>query len=78
MVMGGMFSGMVSSFVSDILLPPVGLLIGSNFDNWFWVLVQGETKGQKYHTIREAQEDGAVTMMVMAMTMIVRMRRMRT
>ncbi|KAJ1913899.1 hypothetical protein IWQ60_009033 [Tieghemiomyces parasiticus] len=40
-ILGSAFSKVVSSFVEDILLPPLGLLIGSNFENRFAVLRYG-------------------------------------
>ncbi|KAF9170022.1 hypothetical protein BGX21_002212 [Mortierella sp. AD011] len=62
LVIGGAFSKVLGSFVDDILTPPLGLVIsGSNLENWFIVLRQGKTPGEKYKTIKEAQGDGAVT-----------------
>ncbi|KAF9349271.1 hypothetical protein BGX34_001887 [Mortierella sp. NVP85] len=62
LVIGTAFSKVISSFVDDILTPPLGLVIsGSNLENWFIVLRQGQTPGKKYQTIDEAQQDGAVT-----------------
>ncbi|KAG0310451.1 hypothetical protein BGZ99_000373 [Dissophora globulifera] len=62
LVVGGAFSKVLSSFVDDILTPPLGLVIsGSNLENWFFVLRQGKSPNQHYRTIEEAQNDGAVT-----------------
>ncbi|KAI1312975.1 hypothetical protein EDD11_002796 [Mortierella claussenii] len=62
LVVGGAFSKVLSSFVDDILTPPLGLVIsGSNLENWFIVLRHGKTPGQHYQTVDEAQQDGAVT-----------------
>ncbi|KAG0249401.1 hypothetical protein BG011_009336 [Mortierella polycephala] len=62
LVIGGAFSKVLSSFVDDILTPPLGLLIsGSNLENWFIVLRKGEHPERHYQTVKEAQEDGAVT-----------------
>ncbi|KAF9178177.1 hypothetical protein BGZ51_007844 [Haplosporangium sp. Z 767] len=62
LVIGGAFSKVLGSFVDDILTPPLGLVIsGSNLENWFIVIRQGEHKDRHYQTIKEAQEDGAVT-----------------
>lgn len=41
-IMGGAFQAVVTSMVNDILMPPVGLLGGANFENLFWVLKKGE------------------------------------
>lgn len=56
-IIGGAFGKIVSSLVDDILMPPIGLLLGGvNFNNLFINL--GETK---YTTLAEAQEAGAAT-----------------
>lgn len=61
-IIGGAFSGVVNSFVNDILTPPLGILIsGSNLENWFYVIKQGKHPDMKYMTPAEAQADGAVT-----------------
>ena len=47
--------------VSDILLPPLGLLLGgADFTNLFVVLKEGAVPGP-YLTLAAAQEAGAVT-----------------
>ncbi|GJJ69355.1 large conductance mechanosensitive channel [Entomortierella parvispora] len=62
LVIGGAFSKVLSSFVDDILTPPLGLVVaGSNMENYFIVLRRGKTPGQQYETIEDAQKDGAVT-----------------
>lgn len=58
---------MVTSFVSDIVLPILSLLpfIDRNFDEKFAVLKKGPRygdSGQGYTTIKLALEDGAVVM----------------
>ncbi|KAF9989321.1 hypothetical protein BGZ75_006749 [Mortierella antarctica] len=61
LVIGGAFSKVLSSFVDDILTPPLGLIIaGSNLENWFIVLRPGK-EGGPYETPELAQQDGAVT-----------------
>jgi large conductance mechanosensitive channel len=60
-VIGAAFGTIVSSFVKDILMPPIGLLFGGiDFTNMFITLKAGATAGP-YLTIAEAQEAGAVT-----------------
>ena len=59
-VIGNAFSNVVESFVADILTPPMGLFLGANFEHVFIVLRQGATN-KTYKTVKEAQEDGAVT-----------------
>ncbi|KAF9942188.1 hypothetical protein BGZ65_008274 [Modicella reniformis] len=62
LVIGGAFSKVLTSFVDDILTPPLGLLIsGSNLENWFIVIKAGKSGRRNYTTIGDAQVDGAVT-----------------
>jgi large conductance mechanosensitive channel len=57
-VIGGAFGKIVSSFVTDVLMPPIGLLMGGvNFSNLFINLGQ-----QSYDTLAEAQAAGAATL----------------
>ena len=58
---GVAFTTIVKSLVSDIIMPPVGLLLGqADFANFFWLLKPG-TKGEPYETLADAQAAGAVT-----------------
>jgi large conductance mechanosensitive channel len=60
-IIGAAFGKIVSSFVSDILMPPLGLLVGNiDFNDLFLVLKQGSIAGP-YETLAKAQEAGAVT-----------------
>ena len=60
-VIGGAFSDIIDSFVSDILTPPLSLwAYGTNLENSFFILRPGRTPGKKYATYLEAQADGAV------------------
>lgn len=43
-------------------MPPIGLLVKKNFENWFYVIKDGKTPGLVYATIAEAAADGAVTL----------------
>jgi large conductance mechanosensitive channel len=61
LIIGSAFSQIISSAVTDIIMPPIGLIVGRNFENWFWVIKHGKTPGMDYHTVDEAQSDGAVT-----------------
>jgi len=61
-VIGGAFGTIVKSFVSDVIMPPIGLALGHvNFGNLFWVIATGNPKGP-YNTVAEAQKAGAVTL----------------
>lgn len=56
-IIGAAFGKIVTSFVSDILMPPIGLLLGKmNFANLFIDL-----SGAGYATIEEAKKAGAAT-----------------
>ena len=57
-IIGAAFGKIISSFVSDILMPPLGLLLGKvNFANLFFTL-----SGASFQTLDEAKKAGAVTM----------------
>jgi large conductance mechanosensitive channel len=61
-VVGAAFGAIVSSFVQDVLMPPIGLLLGGfDFSNLFIMLKQGVTPGP-YLSLAQAQEAGAVTL----------------
>jgi large conductance mechanosensitive channel len=61
-IIGGAFGAIVTSLVKDIIMPPIGLLLGRvDFANLFVVLKRGEVAGP-YATVAAAQEAGAVTM----------------
>lgn len=56
-IIGGAFGKIVSSLVTDIIMPPVGILIGGvNFKDLFINL-----SGTPYATLAEAQAAGAAT-----------------
>ncbi len=59
-IIGGAFGTIVKSLVADVLMPPLGLLLGGvDFSNFFFVLKEGATAGP-YATLAEAQAAGAV------------------
>lgn len=61
-IIGAAFGTIVKSIVNDIIMPPIGLLLGNvDFSNLFIVLKQGATTGP-YANLVAAQEAGAVTM----------------
>jgi large conductance mechanosensitive channel len=46
-VVGGAFQAVVTSFVNDILMPPLGSLLGdNNFQNLFVLIKQGGTANE--------------------------------
>ena len=60
-IIGGAFGTIVKSLVSDVVMPPVGLLLGGvDFSDLFITLKEGAAAGP-YATLAAAQEAGAVT-----------------
>lgn len=60
-VIGAAFTGIVSSVVDDILMPPLGLLLGGvDFSDLFVKLRDGNPPGP-YATLAMARDAGAVT-----------------
>jgi large conductance mechanosensitive channel len=60
-IIGLAFAAVVGSLVSDVLMPPIGLLLGGvDFSDLFFVLREGAVAGP-YPTVAAAQEAGAVT-----------------
>ena len=56
-ILGVAFTTIVNSLVNDLLMPPLGLLIGGiDFSNFFVTL-----KGGRYETLEAAKAAGAVT-----------------
>ncbi|KAI4740015.1 hypothetical protein E4T50_09539 [Aureobasidium sp. EXF-12298] len=64
LILAAAFSTVVSSFVSDILLPPISLLpfLSRNLDERFATLKHGGNGTAVYNTVQLALEDGAVVM----------------
>ena len=61
-IIGAAFGKIVDSLVKDILMPPIGLLLGKvDFANLFVVLRDGAVAGP-YVSLDAAQQAGAVTM----------------
>jgi len=57
-IIGAAFGRIISSFVEDILMPPIGMLLGKvDFGNLFLTL-----SGDAAETLAAAKEAGAVTM----------------
>ena len=61
-IIGGAFGAIVTSLVGDILMPPIGMLLGNvDFGNIFLVLKEGATPGP-YASLAAAKAAGAITM----------------
>ncbi len=60
-VIGAAFGTIISSLVSDILMPPLGLLLGNvDFSNLFIILKEGKVPGP-YPSLAAAKAASAVT-----------------
>ena len=61
-IIGGAFGAIVSSLVADIIMPPIGLALGSvDFANLFLVLKEGAKAAGPYASLEDARAAGAVT-----------------
>jgi large conductance mechanosensitive channel len=61
-IIGAAFGAIVKSLVSDVIMPPIGLLLGNvDFSNLFIVLKEG-TLANPLVSLAEAQKAGAVTL----------------
>ena len=60
-IIGAAFGTIIKSLVEDIIMPPIGLLLGNvDFSNLFVVLKAGKTAGP-YATLAVAKTAGAIT-----------------
>ncbi len=61
-VIGAAFGKIVSSLVDDIIMPPIGMVLGKiDFSNLFLMLHEGNPAGP-YSSLAEAKKAGAVTL----------------
>jgi len=62
-VIGAAFGAIVKSFVDDVLMPPIGLLLGNvDFSNLFITLKEGAKATGPYASLTAAKAAGAVTL----------------
>jgi large conductance mechanosensitive channel len=60
-IIGAAFGTIIKSLVDDVLMPPIGMLLGNvDFANLFAVIKAGKTAGP-FLTLAEAKAAGAVT-----------------
>ncbi len=60
-IIGASFGGIVKSLVDDVLMPPIGMMLGNvDFSNLFAVLKSGTVAGP-YLSVAAAKQAGAVT-----------------
>jgi large conductance mechanosensitive channel len=57
-IIGAAFGKIITSFVSDILMPPIGLLLGKVDFSGLFINISGQT----YATLAEAKKAGAATL----------------
>jgi large conductance mechanosensitive channel len=61
-VIGAAFGTIINSFVADIIMPPIGLILSNvDFSGMFIVLKHGKTPGP-YDSLAVAKSAGAVTL----------------
>ncbi|HSM59248.1 MAG TPA: large-conductance mechanosensitive channel protein MscL [Longimicrobiales bacterium] len=61
-IIGAAFGTVVKSFVDDVMMPPLGMLVGDvDFQDIMVVLREGSTPGP-YETLAAAREAGAVSL----------------
>ena len=62
-IIGAAFGTIVKSLVSDVIMPPIGLLLGRvDFSSLFYTLKDGAKIAGPYITLADAQAAGAVTL----------------
>jgi large conductance mechanosensitive channel len=62
-IIGAAFGTIVKSLVSDVIMPPIGLLLGNvDFSNLFIILKQGAEVAGPYASLADAQAAGAVSL----------------
>jgi large conductance mechanosensitive channel len=61
-IIGAAFGTIITSLVTDVLMPPIGLLLGNiDFANLFIVLKEGAKAAGPYTSLAAAKAAGAVT-----------------
>jgi large conductance mechanosensitive channel len=64
-IIGASFGGIISSLVADVLMPPIGLVLGNvDFSNLFVTLKAGAKATGPYASLADAKTAGAVTVNV--------------
>ncbi len=62
-IIGAAFGTIVQSLVKDVIMPPIGLLLGKvDFSELFIVLKEGAKNSGPYTTLKDAASSGAVTL----------------
>ena len=61
-IVGSVMTSMVNSLVKDVIMPPIGMVLGNIDFSQFFIVLSGGTPGAHYNTVAEAQVAGAATM----------------
>jgi large conductance mechanosensitive channel len=61
-IIGAAFGSIVSSLVADVIMPPLGLLLGNVDFSELFILLKAGTPSEPYTTLADAQAAGAVTL----------------
>lgn len=62
LIVGAEFGKIVNSLVQDVIMPPIGLIIGGvDFKNLFITLKDGAVQHGPYASLIDAQKAGAIT-----------------
>ena len=62
-IIGAAFGTIVKSLVSDVIMPPIGLLLGNvDFSSFYILLKEGAKVAGPYASLADAQAAGAVTL----------------
>jgi large conductance mechanosensitive channel len=62
-IIGAAFGAIVTSLVNDVIMPPIGMLLGNaDFANLFILLKEGAEVAGPYASLADAQAAGAVTL----------------
>jgi large conductance mechanosensitive channel len=63
-IIGAAFGSIVTSLVNDVIMPPIGLILGGvDFSNIFILLQEGDPAGP-YRSLQAAQDAGAVVIAI--------------
>lgn len=63
LIIGAEFGKIINSLVADVIMPPIGILLGGiDFKNAFFILKKGTDGLDNYATVADAQKVQAVTM----------------
>ena len=61
-IVGSVMTTMVNSLVKDVIMPPIGMVLGDIDFSQFFIVLSGGEPGVHYNTVAEAQAAGAATM----------------